>query len=122
MQSENALAIYLQELEESLLQSGVSQSERVLQLLADSFVEFGSSGRTFTKEEIISSMSAESPVNCTATEFNVQLLASQTALVTYRACRQSEPPVFTLRSSLWQQREGQWQLVFHQGTISSAHK
>ena len=122
MQSESALAMYLQELEESLLQSDVCQSERLSQLLADNFVEFGSSGRTFTKEEIISLMNTALPVNYTATEFNVQLLASQTALVTYRACRQTEPPVFTLRSSLWQQREGQWQMIFHQGTISSAHK
>ena len=120
MPSENVLAIYFQELEESLLQSGVRKSERVSQLLAEGFFEFGSSGRTLSKEQIIASLHAESPVNCTATEFKVQLLAPQTALVTYRACRHREPPVFTVRSSIWQQREGLWQMVFHQGTISTA--
>lgn len=122
MPSENALAIYLQGLEESLLQPGVRKSERASQLLADSFVEFGSSGRTFTKEQSISSMHAESPVDCTATGFNVRLLAPHIALVTYRACLHSVPPVFSMRSSIWQQRNGQWQMGFHQGTISSKHK
>jgi hypothetical protein len=122
MHSDNSLAIYLQELEESLLQSNVRKSELVSQLLSEEFVEFGSSGRTFTKEQIIISLQAETPVNCTATEFNVKLLAPQTALVTYRACRHSEPPAFSVRSSIWQQRNGQWKMVFHQGTISSSHK
>ena len=37
MPSENVLTIYFQELEESLLQSGVRKSERVSQLLAEEF-------------------------------------------------------------------------------------
>jgi hypothetical protein len=122
MHTDNELVIYLQELEESLLQSGVRNSERASQLLADDFVEFGSSGRTYSKEQSISSMRAESPVDYTATGFNMRLLAPQTALVTYRACLHSVPPVYSLRSSIWQQHNGQWQMVFHQGTISSENK
>lgn len=51
MHSDNTLAIHLQELEESLLQSTVRKSEFVSQLLSEEFVEFGSSGHTFTKEQ-----------------------------------------------------------------------
>lgn len=122
MHSDNMLATHLQELEESLLQSSARKPELVSQLLSDEFVEFGSSGRTFTKGQVIASLHAEPPVKCTATEFDFKLLAPQTALITYRACRHSEPPVFSIRSSIWQQRNGQWQMVFHQGTISSSHK
>lgn len=118
MRSDNMLAIHLQELEESLLQSTVRKSELVSQLLSEEFVEFGSSGRSFSKEQIITSLRAELPVKFTVTEFNVKLLAPQTALVTYRACRQSEAPVFSVRSSIWQQQDGQWKMVFHQGTVS----
>jgi hypothetical protein len=85
MYSDKTLAIHLQELEESLLQSAVRKSELVSELLSEEFVEFGSSGRSFTKEQIITSLHAEPPVKCTATEFNIKLLAPQTALVTYRA-------------------------------------
>lgn len=118
MHADKTIAIHLRELEESLLQSTVRKSELVAQLLSEDFVEFGSSGRTFTKAQIIISLHAEPPVKFTATEFNVKLLAPLCALVTYRACHHSEPPVFSLRSSIWQQNNGQWQMVFHQGTIS----
>ena len=70
MPSEQTLVVQLRELEESLFQTSVRQSDRVTELLADGFIEFGSSGRTFTKEQIISSMRAESPVRITATDFN----------------------------------------------------
>jgi hypothetical protein len=120
MPAEEVLALHLRELEESLLQASVRKSDRVTQLLAEGFVEFGSSGRTFTKEQIIALLCAESPVSVTATEFKVELLAPNTALVTYRAHRHAQPPVYTLRSSIWQLQHGHWQMVFHQGTISSA--
>ena len=120
MPTEDALPVYLRDLEESLLLASVRKSERVAQLLAEDFVEFGSSGRIFTKQKIIASLRAEPPASVTATEFRVVLLAPGTALVTYRAHRHTAPPVYTLRSSLWQLQQGQWQMVFHQGTISSA--
>jgi hypothetical protein len=122
LQSDNMLAIHLQQLEESLLQSTVRKSELVSQLLSDEFIEVGSSGHTYTKEQIMTALQAESPDKYTATAFNVKLLAPQTALVIYRACRHSEPPVFSVRSSIWQLRDGQWKLVFHQGTICSSHE
>ena len=109
----------LRELEESLLEPSAHMTERVSRLLAERFVEFGSSGRTFNKARVLASLGAATWVKHTATELKVELLGSHTALVTYRACRHTEPPVHTLRSSIWQQLEGHWQMVFHQGTITS---
>lgn len=120
MPAEEALALHLRELEESLLETSVRKSERVNQLFAEGFIEFCSSGRTFTKEQIISSLRAESSVRITATEFRVAFLSSNTALVTYRAHHHSEPPVHTLRSSIWQLKHAHWQMIFHQGTLCSA--
>ena len=120
MHSDDMLATHLQKLEESLLESSVRKSGLVSQLLSDEFVEFGSSGRTFTKAQVVASLQAEPPAKSTATEFNVRLLAPRIALITYRACRHGEPPVFSVRSSIWQQRNGNWQMVFHQGTVSSS--
>ena len=107
------------ELEESLLQAGIRKSDRVDQLLAEGFIEFGSSGRVLSRAQVLSSLRAESPVATTATELEAVLLSPDTALVTYRACRHSEPPLHTLRSSVWQRQGGEWRLVFHQGTLSS---
>jgi hypothetical protein len=117
---ESLIERQLQELELGLLQPSVRKSQQVGELLAEGFVEFGSSGRTFTKEQIIAGLQAEATTNCTATEFNVQLLAPHVALVTYRAHRHTEPPLHTLRSSIWEHRQGRWQMVFHQGTSTSA--
>lgn len=119
MHSDNPLAIHLQELELSLLQATARKSALVSQLLADEFVEFGSSGTVFSKAQVIASLQAESEVDYSATAFTFKLLAPQTALLTYRACRHSEPPIYSLRSSVWQQRDGRWQMVFHQGTVTS---
>jgi len=51
MPAEKALALQVRELEESLLQASVRKSDRVAHLLADGFIEFGSSGRIFTKQQ-----------------------------------------------------------------------
>ena len=122
MHSADTLAIHIQELEKTLLQSSARKSEVVSQLLSDEFVEFASSGRTYTKEQVIASLHAEPPANYSASDLNFKLLAPQTVLITYLACRHSEPLVFSLRSSIWQQCNGRWQILFHQGTISPAHK
>jgi hypothetical protein len=120
MSSVDALARDLRGLEELLLRSDIRKSERVSHLLADTFVEFGSSGGIFTKAQIISALQSEPSVSITADQFNVSLLAPDVALVTYRALRHTEPPVYTLRSSIWQQQGQEWRMVFHQGTVCSS--
>jgi hypothetical protein len=105
--------------ERSLLEPVLRKSERVLALLADSFVEFGSSERVFTKAQIVAAWQLKNPVEVLASDFNVRLLATEVALVTYRTERRTMPPVCALRNSIWVQREGKWQMVFHQGTLSN---
>jgi hypothetical protein len=114
------LARLLEDLERQLLAPDVRKSEVVGRLLAEEFVEFGSSGRQFSKPQIIAALQAEAPVEVSASDFVVRLLSPEVALITYRALRQSQPPVSTLRSSIWQQRKGHWQMVFHQGTRAEA--
>ena len=120
MSEEKGLVQHLCELEQSLLVAGVRKSGRVAELLDDEFVEFGSSGRTYIKAEIVALLRSEVPVDITAREFKVKILGRDAALVTYRACRHSVPPVHTLRSSIWQLEKGRWRMVFHQGTLAAA--
>lgn len=110
----------LQQLETELLAPSVRKSERVASLLADNFVEYGSSGREYTKAEIISTLAAEQPVKITASKFSILLIAPGTALLRYLACRHAESKAYSLRSSIWQLQNGQWRMLFHQGTPCSS--
>lgn len=109
----------LRELEESLLQSDIRKSNRLVELLDDNFIEYGSSGRIYTKADLVETLQAESPVTQTTSDFIVTKLATDVALLTYRIHRHSEPPVHTLRSSVWRRKTGQWRMVFHQATVTS---
>ena len=93
---------------------------RLVELLADDFIEFGSSGRVYTKDDLVAVLQDESPVVQTTSDFRMLTLAPDVALLLYRISRHSEPVVDSLRSSLWRRSNGKWQMVFHQGTITPA--
>jgi hypothetical protein len=109
----------LRHLEEQLLQPEVRASaERVGALLAEDFVEFGSSGQVFDRNQIMKLLREENPTKRSLSKFESTVLSDSIVLVTYRATRNSKPPVHTLRSSIWRLSNGQWQMVFHQGTLA----
>jgi hypothetical protein len=102
----------------------------VSNLLSDEFREFGSSGRIYTKFDILAELSTEQPVIITLTDFACELAAPTVALVTYRSLssHDNRPQTQALRSSVWvlrpaelrytkeAERESRWQMLFHQGT------
>ena len=122
MELDRSDADAIRRLEEQLLESTVRISSRaVSNLLADDFVEFGSSGRIFNKQQIIESLQQEDGT-CRRTmhDFQIRRLAPGVVLATYRACRDGgngAVPVLSLRGSIWKQVDGRWQMVFHQGTL-----
>lgn len=120
MTPQDALAAELQQLEESLLIPDVRKSARLSELLADDFVEFGSSGRVYDKADLVTALQEEAPVRQTPSNFKVVVLAPDVALLTYRIRRHAQPAVDTLRCSLWRRSGGRWQMVFHQATVTSA--
>lgn len=111
----------LRRLEERLLQPDVRKSaSAVADLLADDFIEFGSSGVIFNKRQIIDALQRESPLQLSLTDFRALVLTSDVVLVTYRAIRHDfteNETISSLRSSIWKLIEGRWQIVFHQGTV-----
>ncbi|MDZ8034490.1 DUF4440 domain-containing protein [Nostoc sp. DedSLP04] len=93
-----------------------------MDLLADEFIEFGSSGRVFNKQQIIESLQNESIQPLTQrliTEFKTLVLATGVVLVTYRIVRHisDKQPVHSLRSSIWKLNNERWKMIFHQGTL-----
>jgi hypothetical protein len=105
-------------LETSLHKKQVRNStESTSALLADGFIEFGSSGRVWDKASIIESMRREAvDQQVTVEDFAARELAPDVVLVTYIS-RKSDGS--TLRSSIWKRCEGKWQMIFHQGTRSA---
>jgi hypothetical protein len=122
MNGKNAVSIeaHLQTLEEELLQPAVRKTaSRLDALLADEFMEFGSSGQMFDKHAIIEMLRSESPTRRSLTNFRAMILGPEIVLTTYRATTYSasgEQPIHSLRSSVWRLHDGRWQMVFHQGT------
>lgn len=118
-------AVLLRSLEEQLLQPEIRKSERAGDLLADEFIEFGSSGRIFDKRSTIASLQQEQchpeaqSTQWTITEFSARRLARRTILITYRLATwrgASADGTYSLRSSIWRSIGGKWQVIFHQGT------
>lgn len=119
------LTAHLQHLEERLLDPIVrSDAAQLDALLADDFREFGSSGRSYIKAEILAHLQAEpsDAVSLSLTDFAVHLLAPTIALVTYLSTRRDHATGATthaLRSSLWTLQNDTWRMRFHQGTRTS---
>lgn len=117
-----------QALEESLHQAEIRKSpDKVRELLADGFVEFGSSGNVYGKAEVVAALAEEAaqesdPVSISAYDFALRTVMADTVLLTYRSKRRvSGRERHALRSSLWQFIDGRWQMIFHQGTIIPPH-
>lgn len=116
-----SLAEDLLELEKKLLDPELRRSpDQLAHLLADDFIEFGSSGHALDKRRILFLLRKQQPSHLLIEEFRVIDIGPAAALVTYRACTESGRTTaaqYSLRSSLWMQRNGAWQMVFHQGTL-----
>ena len=92
------------ELEQRLAQVGRRLSaEDAGSLIAEDFVEFGASGKVWSKAEIIAAMSQWAPIERIVEDFRVRVLSASICLVTYKVIgvtkdRQASP--FSLRSSI----------------------
>ncbi len=110
-------------LEEQLLLRAVRQNTAMVAgMLSDEFLEFGSSGRMYTKPEILESLQAEAPKELSLRDLKLTTLSPDVALLTYkvRKLQADVPAVESLRSSIWSRQAGRWQMIFHQGTAIAA--
>jgi hypothetical protein len=118
-----AIAAELKRLELLLMDPAARRDrEQVAGLLAEDFLEFGSSGRVWTREMTLQLLLTETYTAPVVESFACTKLGEDVALVTYRAVRSNEftgERTVTLRSSIWTRMSGDWQIRFHQGTYSS---
>jgi hypothetical protein len=111
---------HLYELEAELQQQDARKNpSRLAALISDDFIEISASGKKWTKQDAIEALHSEHFTVRNISDFNVRLLGQNVALVTYHCHRHAVDNVAaadSLRSSVWIHSNGQWRLVFHQGT------
>lgn len=110
---------HLVSLERELHRADQRKSDRVRTLLADDFLEYGSSGRIYDKSVTVSMLQAEDPVDYDSRGYHVDMIAPNVARVRYATCYPSTPPKYSLRMSLWRKVGDQWQMFSHQGTLTT---
>jgi hypothetical protein len=97
---------------------------RLQELLHPNFEEFGRSGRSYSRDEVLREFVTEeelAPVH--AQDFELREINGGVVLLTYRSAHvDSVGNLYrhTLRSSLWVQTASGWKMRFHQGTPTAA--
>ncbi len=120
MQEDLQKTIY--DLETTLLKPEIRSSAKDLDLLlADDFAEFGSSGEIYDKKMILERLPKDtkiSPVQFEVSDFQVKELSENVVLATFQTDKISpdNSRVTALRASIWKKTNGNWQMVYHQGT------
>ena len=106
------ISALIEALEQELLQPEVRMSEdRLNELIADDFVEIGTSGKRFNKHEIINALVDQE-------NFNTIEISADTILSTYEVqieILNTSLTIDSFRTSIWKNKDGRWQIVFHQG-------
>ena len=112
----NNLTEHLQLLEERLLRVEVRENkDKLAEILADDFVEIGSSGQMFSKDECLEF--GVSKAVMVMDNFEIEILAENVVLATYFVENRTSGKN-SLRSSIWKFIDNRWQMLFHQGTFT----
>lgn len=110
----------IKELEFSLLEPEIRSSREALdKLLADDFVEFGTSGNKYTKSDILERLpSTLEKVEYKVSDFSVEMLSEDIAIATFKTERiiDGKDIVISQRSSHWRKTDVGWQMFFHEAT------
>lgn len=93
-------------------------------LLHPDFVEFGRSGRRYTRADVLQEFGADDALPAIhAGNFDLVVLREGAALLTYVSAHidaNGNLHRHTFRSSVWVRTAVGWQIRFHQGTPTSA--
>jgi hypothetical protein len=114
-----SIADELLTLEQKLLEPDFRRDRTsVSALLADDFVEYGSSGRAWSKAEILDKLSGEPDFHASIESFRATELSAGVVLVTYlvRVELIGGERSASMRSSIWIRQNDCWRMIFHQGT------
>ncbi len=110
--------VTLQQLEEELWREETRfDQQRMLEIIAPDFLEFGRSGRTYRGEDTLAITRGPIDAVLPVPDFEARLLHPDIAQVTYNSAVTYDGVVQRARrSSVWSRVSSGWVLRFHQGT------
>jgi hypothetical protein len=106
--------------ETDLLKSEIRMSfEKINELISDDFIEYGSSGLVYNREDILKRLPQGHSPFYTLSDFEMIVLSEDIVQTRFKTNRVNLDGTETssLRTSLWRNTNNSWQMFFHQGTI-----
>jgi hypothetical protein len=127
MTETNSLLAILRELELQIFKPEIRHDRaRLDALIHPDFFEFGSSGRSYSRSDILELLPLDkSDSKVWAQDWSVRPLGKAFALLTYKSAYERSDGTLgrhTLRSSVWALTAQGWQIYFHQGTPTEGFK
>ena len=103
---------------ELITQSVRSSVDRLNELLANDFIEYGSSGSVYDKKITIDSLTNKPSPAYKIYDLEAALLSDNFAQTRFKTDRINldGTTLTSLRSSIWRKKDDMWQMYFHQGT------
>lgn len=111
------------DLEERLIQPEVRQSpQKIAELISDDCIEFCSSGTIYSYNvgDVFDVNKDLSVIDWEIKDFSIKILSDDVVLATYKATKNNKltkESKHSLRSSIWKTFNGNWKMIFHQGTL-----
>lgn len=111
---------HLVELEKELHKKSVRKDPALLKkYLSVEFLEYGSSGKVYTLQDILTRLPAEDGIEVIeANLFKLTPVKEDWVLMNYESKRTDSDgfSIRTLRTSIWRKEGEEWKMFFHQGT------
>jgi hypothetical protein len=108
------------QLEDKLQKPDVRKSVQELDdLISNDLIEFGSSGQIYTKKDVLINLPVSPDIKFIMTDFRINILGENIVQSLFRTEKNNLKTgkiTHSLRSSLWRNENGQWKMLFHQGT------
>ena len=97
----------------------IDSLEVLAELIDNEFIEVGSSAVIYDKAEVMRWLASNDQSERVGTSFKAHQLSESIILLTYISAIKDTPASNSkqaIRSSIWRLTDGQWRMVFHQGT------
>lgn len=111
----------IKDLELELLDPKVRKDKkRLSQLLSEDFMEIASSGVIFNKEDILKNLPKQNNIEWKVSNLKVKEISQNIFLINYKIKKtdiKNNIVTNSIRTSLWKDFNGNWKMVFHQGTL-----
>jgi len=107
-------------LEKRLIQPEIRRSKQLLdQYLATDFMEIPSTGIPFNKKQALDRIPSEKNPDFHLQEFQSREITDSLIQLIYKAViiREDGTKHYSIRQSIWQKIENNWQMLFHQATV-----